>query len=192
MKNLFLLLITTFTFSCTNSSELNSESQFSGYGELIIGNQIDSIRSFSLFKEVSENEYSIDKYELTKEIGVVEEVGVKTKDGVIYEVKFDIGKYTNKSVLDSQLQKLRKEGISRRLNKNSDNLEILFYKTSDDRIELTRMTFKDSRLLALNGYFSASYRYYDKRINDEINSMNKAIQDSIEKAIYMKDVKGVN
>ena len=70
IKKFPLLLLLITLFSCNE----NDKTSFQGLGELKIGARFDSIPSFEQFEKVNENEFRIDKFEISKELGIVEDL----------------------------------------------------------------------------------------------------------------------
>ena len=139
-----------------------------------------------------ENQFVLNKFELTKEIGIVESVEVKTKDGRIFEVKFKTGKYTNIPKIRSFISHIKETDFSKHYNKGEKSIEQRSYKTKDGSITLETMEFKDSvtsLINAIDGYRSIDYTYFDTKIVGDIEKANQAIKDSVKRAEYNKDVK---
>ena len=191
MKKLFfLLLIILVTISCQKNNTNNSIDSFKGIGELIIGAKFDSIPSHKLFDKKNKNEYVLNKFELTKNIGIVENVNIKLNKGYIYSVSFTSGKFTNKSLIEECMVKNSIEseysGIS-----NDESYEGKTYESLNHQISISYFTLKDKNLIALQGFYATDYFYSDIKIENEYESKSKAKKDSIEKANYMKDVKQI-
>ncbi len=186
------IFIATFLFCLISCNEKTSKTRlnlFKGYGELLIGAKFDSIPSYKLFNKNPEGYFELDKYEISKEIGVIEDVVVKTKNGRIYDVSFSNGKYTDVLKLDEAMLKMQEESFSRDPKLDDEDSEHLFYKTYDGKISFSKVVYKDQDLAVLKGYYSNDYSYYDYEINTAIMDNERKIQDSVEKAEYMKDVK---
>lgn len=89
-----------FLFIALYSGQNEGKNSFKGIGELNIGSKFDSIPSYKFFTKVNENEYTLNEFEISKEIGILENLKVKTKKGKIYSVSFSKGKYSNSSDVD--------------------------------------------------------------------------------------------
>lgn len=186
MKNLLLFGLLLGLMSC--NSEIK-KSNFEGFGELLIGVPFDSIPSSGLFNKNNETQFVLNKLELTKEIGVVESVEVKTENGKIYEVKFTTGKFTNAANIKSYLSLVDETDFSKDHNKGEKAIEMRTYKTNDESITLETMVYTDPVFYGMNGYYSIKYTYYDSKIIEAIREKEQAEIDSIEKVEYFKDVK---
>jgi hypothetical protein len=98
-----LVATTIFLYSCeikqsdtntiTNKTDSIKHEPFKGFGELIVDTPFEKVSNYKKFKK-NGNIYSLEKYEISKEIGVVEFVEVELYDGLIYKVKFCNGPFT--------------------------------------------------------------------------------------------------
>lgn len=150
-----------------NSVDTKSESvekrDFKGFGELIIGDRFDSISSFKQFKKTEKNSYYADAYEISKEIGVVENVTIMLKYGKINGVNFDNSSISNKNKIDSCFRsyKSKVEPLP------SSGKDWRVYKSIDDRVRLTMTIIGCDYLYHKLGYYPTNYFYYDLSDEDE-------------------------
>lgn len=186
MKKVFLLILVIGLIGCHKKV---TESKFKGFGEFLIGANFDSIPSSKLFSTKEENHFTLDKFELSKEYGVIESVEIETRKGRILEVNFTTGKYSNSSKLASYLNNLKETDFSKWYNKKEQHFEMRYYETIDGRITLETMFLKDPVYNAMMGYSSIKYKYYDTKIVTNIRKREQATKDSIEKTEYFRDVK---
>ncbi len=170
MKNLLLFGLFLGLMSCNSGIK---KSEFKGFGELLVGVPFDSIPSSRLFNKNGENQFVLNKFELTKEIGVVESVEVKTKNGKIFEVKFTTGKFTNAFNIKSYLSLIKETDFSKEHNKGESPIEMRTYETIDRSITLETMVYTDPVFYGMNGYYSIDYTYYDSKIVEAIRKKSK-------------------
>ena len=83
------------TNTITNKTDSIKHEPFKGIGELIVDTPFEKVSNYKKFKK-NGNIYSLEKYEISKEIGVVEFVEVEVYKGLIYKVNFCNGPFTNK------------------------------------------------------------------------------------------------
>ena len=190
IKILFICSL-LFLISCNESNKSKITNQFYGIGEFKIGAKFDTLKSYKLFEKVSENEYEIDKLELTKEIGVVEDLKIKTNNGKIYYVSFSKGKFTKELEIDDYFKYLRETDFSKEQKMNNEIAEYLFYESYDNKIAFEKQTMIDKELAVVVGYYDADYNYNDININNKITKKEKTVNDSIEKSIYMENVESI-
>ena len=96
-----LVFISIILYSCeikkientTNNVDSLKHAPFKGIGELIVDTPFEKISNYKKFKK-NGNIYSLEKYEISKEIGVVEFVEVELNEGLIYKVRFVDGPFT--------------------------------------------------------------------------------------------------
>ena len=181
IRRFTLLLILITLVSCDN----NDKTSFQGLGEFKIGVKFDSIPSSGLFDKINDNEFRLNKFEISKEIGFVEDLIVKVENGEIYEVEFSSGEYTDNFIIDQKL----KNGAKESYNSDDGGMEYTSYKSNNGKVEISRMELKDETLAVLNGFFQNLYKYSDSKISMEKANIEERIKDSIEKAEYMKDVR---
>lgn len=184
---LFLMIL----HSCDKMPKQKRENKFHGIGEFIIGAKFDTLKSYKLFEKNSDSEFELEKFELTKEIGVVEDLTVKTQNGKIYSVSFKRGKFTNTFELDKYLIDFEETEFSREKKMNSDLAEYWFYETFDNKIGFNKQRMLDKELAVMYGYYAEDYSYNDLEIENKIREKEQTEKDSIEKAEYMEDVKSV-
>lgn len=186
---LFLSIVTSI--SCNKSTKREMKNQFSGIGEFIIGAKFDTLKSYKLFDKKTDTEFNIEKFELTKEIGIIEDLTIKTENGKIYEVSFSKGKFTNEIEIDSYFKNLEETEFSKEKKMNNEIAEYLFYVTEDKKVGFDKTTMIDKELAVVKGYYDADYIYNDIIVYDRIRKKAEKAKDSLEKSIYMEDVKSV-
>ena len=186
-----IILLLTIINSCDKMPKQKRENKFHGIGEFIIGAKFDTLKSYKLFRKNSDTEFELEKFELTKEIGVVENLIVKTQNGKIYSVSFKRGKFTNTLEIDDYLKDFEETEFSREKKMNSDLAEYWFYETFDNKIGFDKQRMLDKELAVMYGYYVEDYSYNDLEIENKIREKEQTEKDSIEKAEYMEDVKSV-
>ena len=181
MKSLLSFLLFIALYSCQNEGK----NSFKGIGELNIGSKFDSISSYKFFTKVNENEYTLNKLEISKEIGIIEDLNVKTKNGKIYSVSFSTGKYSNSSDVDFAMYDVFDEtDYSEDNHKEDDKCVIQTYISNNGKLGLDRIYF-----VGLGS--GVDFIYYDNEITKEIQAKEdslKNIQDAKEKIEFMKDM----
>lgn len=176
-KSTLLIFMLLSLISCKQSSK----SSFHGFGELQIGARFDSIPSFKLFEKKSENEFELNKFEITEAIGYVENVVVVTEKGRIYEVSFSTGKFSNNSSIEAHIL----SGSTQTFADSKNDLTLL--DSHDGMVSIT--FFESEELSSISGFHKIFYSYVDSKLSLEKYKKEYLLKDSIEKLEYLKDVK---
>jgi len=163
MKKISLFCLCIFiSVSCQHSnSDSSKKREFKGFGELIIGKEFKSLKSYAQFETVCKNSYYAEKYEISKEIGVVEGVTVLLKNEKIHDVSFDNSSISNKNKIDSCFRSCD----SKVLNIPYSGKNWRVYNSSDDKVRFTMTIIDDDYLYHRLGYYPTNYFYYD--LSDE-------------------------
>ncbi len=181
-----ILTIAIIFSSCEKKiTNIKSNDTFKGIEEFKIGARFDSLASSKLFEKESDEKFYLDKYELSKEIGVVEMIFVTTYKGKISSVSFQSGKYTNIASIDSYIDLLIREDFSKDKWYDDNDRKMEFFKTGDNQISFSRTESRNEDLALLLGHYKISYSYYSQKVAEK----KLKIQDSIEKVEYYRDVK---
>jgi hypothetical protein len=147
MKKIALCVILIFLISCDDKAR-----NFDGIGEIKLGGNFESLSSSKLFKKLSENEYKIDSFKLSNEIGYVKNLVVKLEEGVIYDVSFNNSKTTNISAIDSLIQDFDKYSLIKIAENKSTPIQIV--EKSDGDVDFSKMIKKSNPQVI-------EYRYFD-------------------------------
>ena len=201
MKNGFLVLICTFSlfssFSYKNNSSKETpkviieeeKTMFIGFDNLLIGSVFEKSKFFKYFTTFNKpndqvKDYSIDKLQISKEIGIVENVHVYTYGGKIYWVTFRTGIYCNYSKIDYKI-------IYDGANQDYSYKKIDRYYTPDKSIMISKEAVKVPTVKGDDFYFSDqyNYEYLNRNILGKIRNMKQQKINSKNKADYMKDMK---
>jgi hypothetical protein len=181
MKSLLSFFLFIALYSCQNEGK----NSFKGIGELNIGSKFDSISYYKFFTKVNENQYTLNKLEISKEIGIIEDLKVNTKNGKIYSVSFSTGKYSNSSDIDFAMYDVFDEtDFSKDNHKEDDKCVFQTYISNDGKLGLERNYF-----VGLGT--GVNFIYYDNEITKEIEAKDdslKKIQNEKEKIEFMKDM----
>jgi len=159
---LFFLCISIFV-SCQkqNSENVKTESSekldFKGFGELIIGTEFSSLKSYKHFKFSCENSYYADSYLISKEIGEVENVTILLKNGKIHDVSFGNSSISNKNKIDSCFRSYK----STVLVLPSSNKNWRAYNSNNKNIIFTITINPDDYFYHRLGYYPTNYFYYN-------------------------------
>ena len=133
---------------------LNSKEQhrnFYGIDELKLDSIFENLSCSKKFTKLSKNKFKADNFELSKGIGNVKNILIKTSYGKIYDVSFDCIESTNISVIDSIMADFVNYNIIN--NIENDLLPIKMTQLSDGNVMFTKnLVKKENRL---------SYRYCD-------------------------------
>jgi len=148
-----LLAIFLISISC-----VNTKSEFHGLGELNIGTEFSSLPISKTFIKVMDDEFNINRFKLSDEIGYVSDLNVTTDKGKICEVKFSSNEETNIAELEKLFQNLKEEKVEKnKLIGVEENIEIKIYQTEDANIFVSVIQYKDKRFKNGQPYSKFSY-----------------------------------
>lgn len=178
------IILTFILFSCENKNAGHSP-KFNGFGDLVIGAEFRNLKFYRMFKKEDEDTYSIEKYKLSPEIGIVENVTIKLYKGRISDVNFKEGKYTSTNNLENDLN--FDKDISDKLS--SDNQDYKVYNSKYSKISFTQIeiTTKYKHEKINDGWdiddFPKEYSYGDGKYYNDFAKK----QDSSERIKYFND-----
>lgn len=152
MKKTLLPTAFIFLVSCYSRSEY-----FNGFGELKLGNDINSIESAKLFVKEKDGIYKIERFKLSNEIGYVRNLQVKTDGGEVYEVSFESDETTNSKYIDSVLESLQKYNLLHVVANPDVPFDVTEF--SDGKVDFSK-SFDKNRTAQDN---TVDYRYFDIR-----------------------------
>ncbi|MBF6640785.1 hypothetical protein IVB69_04790 [Flavobacterium sp. J49] len=156
MKKTLLLALGLLSISC-----VETKNEFKGLGALSIGTEFSSLPMASSFTKVMDDEFNINRFELSKEIGSVSDLNVTTENGKISEVKFSSNEATNTAELEEMFKTLREEKIDQsKLIGVEEGIAIKTYQTEDKTIFVSVIQYPN-RLLK-NGQPYSEYSYIHK------------------------------
>ena len=152
MKKLFLLPIILTLFSC------ESVTNFKGLGGFDIDTKFRSLKTNEPFTKTMEDNYNINSYKLSDEIGLVSDLNVTTKNDKIIEVRFLSNEKTNIAAIE----KLCKEVLHTNKKNKIENEwgTVKGYHTFDKNIFFADIEYKNKKLT--NGQFQHEYKYSNK------------------------------
>lgn len=155
MKKTFLLFTTIIFWSSCNKETSN----FNEIGDIKIGEKFSSIPNYKSFRKVMENEFFIEKYELSNDIGEVNRLNVSTENDTIIEVKFSSSEETNINKIEKSFSNFIEEKIDlKKLQLPSiDETPMRFFKSKDEKMFLVVRENKYN--LLKNGKPSIEYHY---------------------------------
>lgn len=140
MKKILFYFFIILIVSCKEKRR-----NFYGIGEIKLDSTFKNLPSAKLFTKQSNEEYKIDSFKLTNEIGFVNNLIVKTDDEKIYDVSFDCNKMTNISSLDNLMKNFEKYNLVQNIENKS--LPVQFYQLSDGNLIFSKaITKKDSTI----------------------------------------------
>lgn len=175
MKNTLFVLLLIILFSC----KMEDKNPFTGLGELKIGAQFDSIPSYSFYKKERENEYVLNKFEISKELGILEDLKIKTQNGKIYSVEFSTGKYSKAQDIDFAMWGVFEETkFSKEQYEKGRGFVLQTYVSNNKKLKLERSYF-----IGLGN--GVKFVYHDFKITNQI----EAKLDSIKKLDYIEEKK---
>ena len=158
MKIINLLLALSIIFvSCESKPE-----KFEGFGEFRIGEDFRMLPDFKLFNNTFGEEYHIQRYMLSDEIGYVSNLNITTDNGKISEVQFSSSEETDVKELEKTFKNLVEIKLdstkfpSLRQFKNSD---MKFYTTKDSSLYFT-LVYQERSIE--NGLKKRKYTYVSK------------------------------
>ncbi|SHN18566.1 hypothetical protein [Flavobacterium xinjiangense] len=147
MKIIYLIFILTFFIGCNDKTR-----NFEGIGQIKLGSNFDSLPSSKLFKNHSGNEYTIDSFKLSNEIGFVKNLNIKTDNGIIYDVSFNNSETTNISAIDSLMKNFHKFNLINIAENKSSPIQI--FEETDGVVDFSKIVTK-------NNSQPIDYRYFD-------------------------------
>jgi hypothetical protein len=153
MRNLLLL----FTFYLVLSSCEDKPVKASGFGDLTLGAEFESLALYKDFEKVLENEYHNPYYKISDEIGYVANVYITTNNGNINEVKFESTKDTDTAELERMYGKLIEQKLDTlRHFKNLTLPNMKFYISADTTTLYSIVYQQEGRR---KGTYYNEYRY---------------------------------
>ena len=156
MKKLIILLAIIYTVaSCENRLE-----EGYGLGELKLGTTFASLPIFKKFEKILDDEYFLQEFKISDEIGNVSNVVVTTQNGKITEVTFSSTKETNIAELDNRYSQLIEQKFDTVTRIKMLRLPKTKYYITADSLAMACVTYqKETRR---KGTFENEYYYISK------------------------------
>ena len=144
MKNLLLSAVFLILISCQGEKK-----EFSGIGEFEIGKNFLSMASSKNFRKVMDDEYNIQKYKISDEIGYVSDLNITTTNDKISQVTFRGNDQTN----IAELEEICKTLIPQNLNVTLLNeIKLRYYTSTDSSIFFTVTDYEKSNRVRFPRY----------------------------------------
>ena len=160
MKNFIPFVCILFVItSCENNKQ-----DFVGIGEFEIGKDFHSMKNSKFFTEVMDDEYNVERYKLSEEIGYVSNLNVTVSNGKIREVTFSSNLDTNVKALDKIFENLTEfkrdsSTFEFALPKNYIKYDTKMYISHNDSV-VASLTMKERSIKS--GFRKREYSYIDR------------------------------
>ncbi|MFN3968881.1 hypothetical protein [Flavobacterium sp.] len=172
MKKALLLALGLLSISC-----VETKTEFKGLGDLSIGTEFSSLAIASSFTKVMDDEFFLNRFEVSEEIGAVSDLNVTTEKGKICEVKFSSNEATNTAELKEIFKALKEEKIDQnKLIGVEEGIVIKTYQTEDETIFVSVIEYQNKPLKNGQPYCEYSYIHKDaaaRNHNLTLKSMGK-------------------
>lgn len=156
MKKALLSIAFLLGISCSDT-----KSEFKGLGELSIGTEFSSLPIAQSFTKVMDDEFFLNRFELSENIGSVSNLNVTTEKGKICEVKFSGNEATNTAELEKLFADLKEEKVDHnKLIGVEEGIIIKTYQTQDESIFVSVIEYQNKPLK--NGQPYSEYSYIHK------------------------------
>ncbi|MCF6129063.1 hypothetical protein L1S35_05210 [Flavobacterium sp. AS60] len=155
----FLVLI----LSCQNIE--NKNETFRGFGNLKTGTTFSENPDFKLFRKLEADYFSAKEFHLSKEIGYVKDLYVRTKNGKIFLVQFDRVETTNIQPIQEIIKEL-KDVTTREDTIPANRLSYTRrYLTANNNLSFSTVTFTKN---LKNNKPEIFFMYFDNELMDEV------------------------
>ena len=149
-----LLVVLMFAVSCEKSA-----TDFKGFGALNIGETFAASSDSTVFRKIMDDEFYSDRFDLSKDIGIVSDLSVSTDNGKISEVKFLNTDETNSAELEKVLATMKYIKIDEAMEKRMDGpeMDMKMYTSLDENVLLTVVKHPKKKLKSGSPVYEYNY-----------------------------------